>query len=158
MIYKKATKDDILTIAQLRQQLLIDEGQTPTTDISQEIINFFEHHIERNTTILAIDNEEIIAMGSLLINWNPPSFTNLNGRYGYIHTFYTKKEYRSRGIATRILNMLLDNAKENGITNFMLRASKQGELAYKKVGFKADINSTTMFLELAIVKNLATQI
>ena len=49
---------------------------------------------------------------------------------------YTAPQHRRKGLATIILNKLIDSAKEKGITAFELRASKDGEPVYVSEGFR----------------------
>lgn len=48
---------------------------------------------------------------------------------------YTKPEYRNRGIATLLLNKLMEEAKNRKVEKLCLIASKMGKSVYLKCGF-----------------------
>ena len=48
---------------------------------------------------------------------------------------YTAPDYRGRGIATTLLNKLLDVAKQRGVHQIWLHASHLGKPVYERVGF-----------------------
>jgi ribosomal protein S18 acetylase RimI-like enzyme len=58
-----------------------------------------------------------------------------SGKLGYLLNFYTIPEARGRGIATRLLNELLREAKSSGLKYLHLHTSKDGISIYRKAGF-----------------------
>lgn len=48
---------------------------------------------------------------------------------------YTKPEYRRKGIALKTLNLLVEDAKNRGITAISLEATDMGRPLYEKYGF-----------------------
>lgn len=48
---------------------------------------------------------------------------------------YTNKDYRRQGIAAKMLEMLIQEAKEKGITEINLDTTKSGRPLYKSCGF-----------------------
>lgn len=48
---------------------------------------------------------------------------------------YTNPEYRRKGIAYRVLDMLVKEAKDRGITAISLEATAMGRPLYEKYGF-----------------------
>ena len=74
MIYRKATKQDIPQLCQIRKQQLIDEGIPPSIDIDKDLLRFFQDSFQHNTIIefLAIDNDQIIATGAVCFYDYPP--------------------------------------------------------------------------------------
>lgn len=49
---------------------------------------------------------------------------------------YTKPEHRRQGIATILVNKVVELGKERGITKFLLHASDFGKPVYLKCGFE----------------------
>ncbi|GIO27494.1 N-acetyltransferase [Ornithinibacillus bavariensis] len=136
--YRKANVDDISQLIELRKKQLLDEGIDPNIDIDTELYNFFEEKLNEDTLIqiLVEDGREIIACGAIVFYDFPPTYTNKTGKKGYITNMFTKEDYRGQGIATSILNKLVDDAKEFGVSKLWLGASKLGRPVYKKFGFK----------------------
>lgn len=49
---------------------------------------------------------------------------------------YTKSEYRRRGISKRMIEILIDEAKERGVTEIGLDATEMGRPLYMALGFE----------------------
>lgn len=89
-----------------------------------------------NSTVVAVDsNNDVIATAS--INYLRLPFENLN--QGYISYVCCYKNYRRRGITTRLLEMLEQDARNHGCSHIFLDTNKKGRRAahkmYKKLGF-----------------------
>lgn len=140
MIYKKATKQDIPILCEIRKQQLIDEGIDPCIDIDDDLQRFF-HDVFSNDTIveyLAVDQDQVIATGAIIFYDYPPTYTNKNGRIGYITNMYTHPSYRKQGIASHMLSLLVDEAKQRHVSILRLGASTLGHPVYQKYGFEDD--------------------
>ena len=146
--YRKANINDITKLVDLRKKQLIDEGIEPNIDIDEELIDFFFNKLSDGSFIqwLVEDKEEIIACGAVILYDFPPSYTNKSGKKAYITNIYTKQNYRGQGIATNLLEKLVDEVKTLGISKIWLGASKMGRPVYKKFGFK----ETDEWLELEL--------
>lgn len=59
---------------------------------------------------------------------------------------FVKPEYRMQGIASRLVQMLIENAKERGVTLISLDATENGRPLYKLLGFED--NKKNMSLDL----------
>lgn len=138
MRYRKATKDDINELIELRKKQLIDEGLEPSNNIDFELKEFFQSTMEEGSLIqyVAVEDDIIIATGGVCFYTLPPSYSNITGKIAYITNMYTKDEYRGRGIATVLLKILVDEVKKSGCKVVKLQASAHGKPVYKKFGFK----------------------
>lgn len=148
MNYRKAKADEIDILIELRKKQLIDEGISPDKNIDDELKTFFHDKMENSTLIELVveDKGEIIATGAVAFYDFPPSYTNKTGKKAYITNMYTKDEYRGRGIASKLLEMLVQETKKAGIFKMWLQASKLGKPVYKRFGFK----DTDEFMELSL--------
>lgn len=148
MNYRKATVEDIQLLMELRKTQLVDEGIKADKDIDKELEAFFEKKFidESLIQLIAMEQNEIIATGAIVIYDFPPSYTNKSGKKAYVTNMYTKNDYRGKGIATSLLTKLVDEAKSLGITKMWLGASMLGRPVYKKFGFK----ETDEWLELEL--------
>ena len=84
---------------------------------------------------LAYDGDLLVGVGGLNIQQRPGSFRVPDGKSGYIMNMYTKPAYRKRGIATKLLDKLIQKGREMGLVYFDLNATKEGEPVYLKYGF-----------------------
>lgn len=60
----------------------------------------------------------------------------LPGRRGIVLNVYTKPEYRKKGYAKKIMNMMLEDAKAENVSIIELKATEDGYSLYRSVGFE----------------------
>ena len=147
--YIKTTKADIELLMQVRLEMLRE-----VNDLSDEYV-FDETLVAENrryfedgnhTTVLAFDQQKIVGCASLAYMWIMPTFEHPTGLRAHLMNVYTKSEYRRKGIAKEMIELLLDEAKEKGVTEISLNATEMGRPLYKALGFED--NCTGMVLEL----------
>lgn len=76
----------------------------------------------------------------------PPYLENLKGIEAYILSMYTLPEYRGNGVARRLLELCIDEARKNGVKRIWLHASEEGKHLYKKMGFNMNDSEMEQFL------------
>ncbi len=138
MKYRVATLNEIDKLVELRKKQLIDVGSSPNEDITEELHKFFEKKMNDGTMIewVVEEGNEIIATSAIVFYEFPPSFTNKSGIKGYITNMYTAPEYRGRGIASSLLDKLINEAKARNVHKLWLGASEMGRPVYLKYGFE----------------------
>ncbi|MBO6046171.1 MAG: GNAT family N-acetyltransferase [Erysipelotrichaceae bacterium] len=139
MYIRKATREDIPEIIRIRKLQLIDEGLSPDIEIDADCHRYFHDMFnqERIIELFVEDDDRVIATAAIILYDFPPSFSNQTGRKGYVTNMYTDPDYRRQGIATKLLEMLDEEAKERGIERLWLGASKWGRSVYEKSGYIA---------------------
>ena len=85
--------------------------------------------------VLAEEDDRIVGTAIVFYYQSVPSVFNVSGKNAYITSMYVKEECRRKGIATIMLQQLIDNAKKKGYSIIMLNASEMGKGLYKKLGF-----------------------
>ncbi|MBP3897429.1 MAG: GNAT family N-acetyltransferase [Mogibacterium sp.] len=146
-VFRRATMDEIPELVDFRVRQLIDEGQTPWKDIKETNIAYFREHFasgQMEEWVCDLDGR-IIATGAIIWYVFPPSFDNGAGLKAYITNIYTEPEFRGRGIAPKMIELLDGFAKERGACRVWLEASKWGKPVYAKYGMS--VNDTIMTLE-----------
>lgn len=143
---RKAGIEETALLSELRKQQLVDEGIEPNKDIDEELINFFhKHFMDGSLAEWVIEDEgEIIATAAIVFYEFPPTYTNKSEIKGYVTNMYTAPDYRKRGLATMLLDKLVDEARERHVEKIWLGASKLGRPVYLKYGFQ----ETNEWLEL----------
>jgi len=138
MIYRIASTNDIETLVAIRKKQLIDEGIEPTIDIDKELFDFFHTKINDGSLVewVVEDGAEIIATAAIVFYQFPPTYTNKTGWKGYITNMYTSDKYRKRGIATNLLEKLVEKAKSRNVKKIWLGASFLGRPVYERFGFR----------------------
>ena len=133
----KLSKDNIDEIVSLRLKQLKDEGAVESFDLKPNLYKFYlEQLISDNFAIFGfIDNNKIIATGSLSIMYKPPYYNCPNGKIGLLSSMYVDPGFRRQGLATKMLDKIVEYAKEKECSLIHITASKMGELLYTKYGF-----------------------
>ena len=137
MEYRKANVNDVNVLVGLRKQRLLDEGEVFENNIDNDLHNYFSENIKENKFIawLAIENNEIIATSGLCFYELPPTSRNPSGKIAYITNMFTKKEFRRKGIATKLFEKIIDEIKMLNYKVIRLHTSVHGKELYKKFGF-----------------------
>jgi len=142
VIYRKLERKDVNQIIELRKQQLQEEGTKATIELTEPLNDYYNRHLNDDTFIswLAIDNDTIIATSGISIVEKPPYYSNPTGRIGILSSMYTLKPYRRKGIAKKLLELVVNEAKEGGCGAVHLTASDMGALLYQNFGFERNNN------------------
>lgn len=71
-----------------------------------------------------------------LIWWAmPPTPANPHRKRGIVSSVFTLQSYRRRGISRRLMEMLLEHARAEGVERLVLWASETGRPLYESLGF-----------------------
>lgn len=151
MVYRKATLEDTGKLVEIRKKQLIDEGIEPNINIDEELTDFFKEKLADDSLIewIVEDNGEIIATAAIAFYQFPPTYTNKTGWKGYITNMYTRNDYRKQGIATLLLDKLVEEAKIRNVNKLWLGASELGRPVYEKFGFR----QTGVWLDMDISRD-----
>lgn len=137
MNYRKATLQDIPDLVHIRKKQLIDEGIQPLINMDEELTAYFHDKLSDETMIEWVIEEEdrIIATAAIIFYEFPPCFTNRTGKKAYIANVYTAPEYRRKGLATSLLDRVIQEAEKRRVEHLWLEASVHGRPVYEKYGF-----------------------
>ena len=129
MIYTKVTMEDIEQLTTLRIAYLAeDHGELKEKDLEilkRDLPDYFMRNL--NKTIfgyVARDEREIIACALLLVIEKPMSPAFITGRTGTVLNVYTKPEYRHNGHARKVMNMLMQDVSDMGLSVVELKATE----------------------------------
>lgn len=86
-------------------------------------------------TYLVYDGSRWIAAGSVSFYRIMPTYHNPSGKKAYIMNVYTHPDYRRKGIAMKMLELLVAEARNRGIGQISLEATEEGKPLYEKFGF-----------------------
>ena len=84
---------------------------------------------------LVYDNGKFIGAGGVSFYQVMPTYHNPTGKKAYIMNMYTAPEYRRQGIAINTLDLLVKDAKEQGVLQIALEATDMGRPLYERYGF-----------------------
>lgn len=136
--YRIATKDDIDLLMQSRLEMLkVVNDLTPDYRFSPDFIDAGRTYFENGnqTTVLAFADDSVIGCATICYINIMPTFSHPTGNRAHLMNVYTDNEYRRQGIAYKMVSMLIDEAKERGVTEISLDATQSGRPLYLKCGF-----------------------
>jgi len=140
---KLAENKDIEELAKLRVLQQKDDWKERYSGNDQDLYNttkkYLEEHVNKDlfTFIEILDNKIVATCGLQIIKYMPQCVES--GTEGYICNVYTLKEYRKRGIQTRLLEKCIEFAKENNVIKIKLSTNNPEAInIYEKQGFKFD--------------------
>ena len=135
--YIKSTKNNIEQLMSIRFEMLKIVNTLPEEyAFSEELITESKRYFENGnqSTVLAFD-EDVIGCATICYIDVMPTFSHPSGKRAHLMNVYTNQKYRRQGIACEMLKMLINEAKEKGVTEISLDATESGRPLYKKMGF-----------------------
>ena len=141
MEFRKATAEDIDLLVRTRIEVLrAANGLADSADMSEvekQSRAYYEKALAdgTHTALLVSDHGQFIGAGGISYYRIMPTYHNPTGRKGYIMNMYTRPEYRRKGIASHTLDLLIQDARENGLASVSLEATEAGRPLYEKYGF-----------------------
>ena len=148
MLYTIATPNDINQLIQMRLAFIYDDLKEfdieKRTQIEKQLPKYFNKHLGNDLiAFIAKDNKKVISMALLLILEKPANIQFLTGTIGQVVSVYTHTEYRKKGIAKELMQMLLSYSKKEKLDFVELKATELGYNLYKNLGFIDDATSCT---------------
>lgn len=150
IIYRKTTNADMKILMKLRLEMLREvNGLSGEYEYDENFISESRRYFEsgEQTTVIASDGETLVGCASLSYTWIMPTFSHPTGNRAHLMNVYTRADYRRRGISKKMVEILIDEAKENGVTEISLDATEIGRPLYESLGFKASDSCMVMDLE-----------
>ena len=150
IIYRKTTKADMKILMKLRLEMLREvNGLSGEYEYDENFIFESRRYFEsgEQTTVIASDGETLVGCASLSYTWIMPTFSHPTGNRAHLMNVYTRADYRRRGISKKMVEILIDEAKVNGVTEISLDATEMGRPLYESLGFKASDSCMVMDLE-----------
>ncbi|MBE5802332.1 MAG: GNAT family N-acetyltransferase [Clostridiales bacterium] len=141
--YRKATAADIDLLVDLRLQFIqLAEDHPQYSFIRNNCYSFFRKSYAENTccVILAQEDQRVVGTAIVFYYDSVPTLRNPAGKNAYITSMYVEPEYRRRGIATAIVNQIVDDALSRDCVNIMLTATEMGRPVYEQNGFVSTTN------------------
>ena len=139
--YRKASAEDIDLLTETRIEVLLAANRLPEDTDMEEVKRQSRAYYEKaipdgtHTAFLVFDQGSFVGAGGISYYQVMPTYHNPTGRKGYIMNMYTRPEYRRRGIAFHMLDLLVRDAREKGVSFISLEATPAGRPLYEKYGF-----------------------
>jgi GNAT superfamily N-acetyltransferase len=136
-----ATQEDIETLLDFRVTMFHDIGYSFEELARMEKANreYLMRAVPAGEYLcwLAEVNGEPVSGGAYTINHIMPDARFPTGEVGYILSMYTRPEWRKKGMASAILEIILEDMRKRGFRFASLHASREGRPLYERFGFEA---------------------
>ena len=141
LTYKRATIEDIDILTETRIEVLRAANKLSDdidmSEVEKQSYGYYKKALCNGTHIayLIFDENCFVGTGGVSFFQVMPTYHNPSGKKAYIMNMYTSPEYRRKGIAYKVLDMLVKDAKSMGISAISLEATVMGLPLYEKYGF-----------------------
>lgn len=83
-------------------------------------------------------NNEIVSIAAIILIEKPPVNNDDIGQEGYIFNVYTQPQFRGKGLATKIIQHIIEDFKKKNITKITLEANEKSKDVYQRIGFRSN--------------------
>lgn len=145
--YRFTTKDDIEILINVRLEMLKIVNNLPDDYVYDEsfVENSRKYFLEGNqSTVVAFCDGKAVGCASMSYIEVMPTFSHPTGNRGHLMNVYTNPDYQRKGIARKMVTMLIDEARQKGATEISLDATEEGKPLYSALGF--NFNGSAMNL------------
>ena len=139
--YHKATLEDLDLLVRTRIQVLLAANQLPEdtdmTAVETASRDYYRAALAdgSHAAWLVFDGDTWIGAGGVSFYRVMPTYHNPSGWKAYLMNIYTHPDYRRRGIARHMVDLLVGEARERGVTAISLEATAMGMPLYESYGF-----------------------
>jgi Acetyltransferases len=139
--FRKANINDIEQLTNMRISMLCENNnfnEDYIKDLSISTSKYFLDGISNNSiyVLIAVEEQNIIAMSCLSYFKIPPNDWCITGKTAYLGNMYTIPMQRKRGIATKLLSMIINQGKADNCERIILNPTDSGKSIYEKYGFE----------------------
>lgn len=141
MVFERANIADIDQLVKLRIEYLTEDfGDIPKDQlakISENLPSYYRKHLNCDLFVYVCRADDVIVSCCFLcVTEKPSSPSFLNGRIGTVLNVYTKPEYRRKGVAGKLLKMLLSDSEKMELDHIELKATASCYDLYRSIGFE----------------------
>lgn len=138
--YRVATGEDMELLMSSRLEMLrVVNGLPEDGEFDNQLVQESRVYFARGDqiTILALERGQAIGCATLCYIRLMPTFSHPTGKRAHLMNVYTRESHRRQGIAARMVEMLVQEARGRGVTEISLDATESGRPLYEKMGFAA---------------------
>ena len=138
MDYRMANRSDIELFLSNRIEFVTSIREIENiTEFENKTREYLNAHIEKDDLIifLAMKDGNIAASCMACIYETAPLPGCLSGKAAQLLNVYTQTEFRRKGHATTLLNLLIEEIKKRDVKKIILDYTNDGYMLYQKLGF-----------------------
>lgn len=150
ILIKRASQEDVEKVIANRKAFITDVmNREASEEFMEATTKYFHNNINSESVLcyIATHEEQIVASVVTTIAQVIPKTYNLSGKIGYVYNVYTLPNYRRQGLATKLLQEVITEAKNLGIGELYLNATEVGRPVYEKLDFKMLENEMRLMIE-----------
>jgi Acetyltransferases len=138
ILIKKATIEDLEDILNNRMDFLYQViGKQPSDEFKKVTKDYLYDNLNGNLLCFVATLNKLIVSSVIVCIYNViPKPSNITGKVGYVFNVYTISEFRGKGLATKLMRTMIDEAKRIGIGELYLSATDEGKGIYEKLQFQ----------------------
>lgn len=141
MIFERADINDLDSLVELRIYYLIEDyeeiSELQINQISEKLPDYYLRHLNKDFfAYVCREENKIVSCCFLYVTEKPSNPAFINGKTGTVLNVYTKPEYRKKGIAGKLIRLLISDAEKMGLDFVELKATDAGYNLYKSIGFE----------------------
>jgi GNAT superfamily N-acetyltransferase len=155
MQIRKLTLDDMDLLLKMRVDYLLEESKVQSLhdieSVQSKLYDYFSKWIRNNgfVAFVAEDMDEVLSTAFISIVERPPRNAASSYLCGTIYNVFTYPKHRNKGIATKVLSALLEEAEQLNVAYIDLLSTDAGKSLYEKIGFQQILDYTSMRLNLS---------
>ena len=141
MEFTQASLNDIELLTATRVEVLRAANRL-SEDVDMNVVEqlsriYYERSLAdgSHAAYLVFDGKKVVGAGGVSFFKVMPTYHNPSGEKAYIMNMYTHPDYRRRGIAYQVLDLLVAEARKRGIAAISLESTDMGRPLYEKYGF-----------------------
>ena len=143
IVFKKLSETELETFIDMRITQLTEEYEAAGKEVPEDVdlksalLVYYHKHMADGTFVswIAVDGNRIVGTSGMSFVEKPPYFTCPSGKLGLLSSMYTDPAYRRMGIARKLLDHVIGEARNNGCGSVHITASDLGVKLYTAYGF-----------------------
>ncbi|MFG2966305.1 MULTISPECIES: GNAT family N-acetyltransferase [unclassified Streptomyces] len=140
VVIRPAVSDELDVVAELRWQWVLENQDAPVTGRA-EFVRHFVTWARENTSshrcMVVVRDEVIVGMAWLAVLARVPSPHHLRRASGDLQCVYVVPGERDGGLGGRLIDAVLDRARELGLERVTVHSSPRAISAYSRHGFES---------------------
>lgn len=142
---------DIELLMDLRLEMLkVVNDLSADYEFSKEFVESARNYFVsgNQTTVVAKDGEAVLGCATASYIYIMPTFSHPTGNRMHLMNVYVRKEFQRKGVASKMVKALIEEAKVRGCTEISLDATDSGRPLYESLGFKFNGSAMTLNLDI----------
>lgn len=113
-------------------------GVEPSEALLEANRRYYETHVADGSHVAFVADADGVeaGCGAICLTDELPSPDNPSGRCAYLMNIYVRPDFRGRGVATAIVNRLVETARLRGCDKIYLETTAAARALYNRTGFK----------------------